>query len=354
MILLLAFIVGINYINLSLRRAAATPEPSKTPELDSAPLRLYGRVEPLGREVFLGPLEPKRVTTVLVNEGEEISKGQILLELDSEVEQQAVQIAMTRVSELEAQLNMVLDELKRVEHLNEKGKSDSLYALQVPVLRVRELESRLALVMDELRRKEPLLRAKAVSEQNYTQKSLEAEIIRNQIATAKAEAELNFSQKKLLAESIRSQIETARNELELKKRELAQLTLTSPVDGLLYKCDVRPGELLTPADYQRIVLGDRRRQIRVFVETFWLGKLMPADSFVIKDGETLEVIGEGKVSEVSKYVGARDFRSEDSLERLDTKYAQAILLLSSENTEVPLGKLVLCERKIAPGEHSQK
>lgn len=131
----------------------------------------------------------------------------------------------------------------------------------------------------------------------------------------------------------------------MKRRELAQLKLVSPIDGLLYKLDVRQGELLTPQDYQRIVLGDRHRQIRIFVETFWLGKVRPADSFVVKDGETLELIGEGTISEISRFVGARDFRSEDSLERLDTRYAQAILHFSGDITDVPLGKLVLCERK---------
>ncbi len=346
LILIVAVIVGLNYTVVSLRRAAAPPAPAKTPSLDDAPVRMYGRVEPLHREVFLGPLQPQRVTRILVNEGAAVNRGQVLVELDADVEQQAAEVARFRVMELEAQLDLLLDELKREAPLAERGQGETQYALQVPVLRVRELESRLDLILDELKRKEPLSDIGAVSEQDYSQKILEAKLIRNQIATATAAAELDFQQKRLQAESIRRQIATAKAEVELRNRQLEKLTLVSPVDGWIYKLDVRLGELLTPQDYSRIVLGERQKQIRMYVESFWLGKIRVGDLYQVRDGETLERIGAGKVIEVSQYVGARDFRTEDSMERLDTKYAQAILYMDN-GSDMPLGKLVLCERKLA-------
>ncbi|MCL6622237.1 MAG: hypothetical protein K6T55_09065 [Syntrophobacterales bacterium] len=42
-------------------------------------------------------------------------------------------------------------------------------------------------------------------------------------------------------------------------------------------------------------------------------------------------------------MGERGFRSEDSRERLDTKYCQALLRLHPRH-HPPLGLLVLCER----------
>jgi|GEM_PF-258919 len=342
--IILAIIVGLSYIVVSLRRASLPPEPSKAPSIEKAPVRLYGRVEPLHREVFLGPQQPRRVTKILAKEGQYVKKGQVLLELDADVEQQAVQVAFLRLKELESELELLLDELKREAPLAESSTGEVQYALQIPVSRVRELESRLDLVLDELKRKEPLSRVGAVPEQDYTQKVLESKVIRNQIVTAKMEAELDFSQKRLQAERIRKKISTANAELELKRRELAKMVLTSPIDGFVYKFDIRLGELLTPQDFQRIVLGKWQKQIRMYIENYWLGKIRVGDLFEVKDAETLEPIGEGKVTEVSKYVGARDFRTEDSLERLDTKYAQAILSMSN-NADIPLGKLVLCERK---------
>jgi multidrug efflux pump subunit AcrA (membrane-fusion protein) len=332
----LVVIVGLFYVQASLRRASAPPQPGLTPSLDDAPARVYGRVEPLGREVFVAPRQSRRVARVLVQEGRTVAAGQPLCELDADVERQALQLALSREREFEAQLDLVLDELKRKEPLTASGPVANQQALRVAVLRVRESEARLDLALDELKRAETLFRDGTVTEQDYIQKSLEAELLRRQIATARAEAEIEFGQKTLEAELLRKQIATAQAEVELKRRELDTLVLRSPIEGFLYTFDVRLGEQLNPQDYQRIVLGKPEKQVRLFLESFWIDK--------VRAGETLREVGLGKVVSVSDYVGARDFRTDDSLERLDTKYAQAILQLEGA-TPVPLGKVVLCERQ---------
>jgi len=341
-ILILVLIVSVSYIQVSLRKASAPPASSRTPSVEQAPVRLYGLVEPLGREVFVGPRDARRVERILVQEGQEVSAGQVLCELEQEVERQAVEIAIARVKELEARLNIVLDELKRVMPLSGEGVIGQP-ALEVAVQRVRELEARLDLTLDELKRKEPLFKNRAIAELEYSQKFLEAELIRRQIATATSQAVIEYTQKSLEAELLRRQIETARAEVDLRKRELDTLTLRSPVQGRLYKFDVRPGEQLTPQDYRRIVIGRPEKQVRLFVETFWLDKVRVGDVFEVQDADTRRNIGSGKVVAVSEYVGSRDFRSEDTFERLDTKYAQAILEMEHA-ASVPLGKLVLCVR----------
>jgi multidrug resistance efflux pump len=234
--------------------------------------------------------------------------------------------------------------LKRKESLNVSGPDVGQQALRVAVLRERELEARLDLILDELKRKEPLSRIGATPEWEYSQKSLEAELLRRQIATARAEAEIEFSQKTLEAEQLRRQIATAEAEVELKHRQLDTLILRSPIKGFLYTFDVRLGEHLTPQDYQRIVLGNPEMQVRLFLESFWIDKVRVGDRFLVRDAEIPRKIGIGKVVWISDYVGARDFRTEDSLERLDTKYAQAILQLEKA-TPITLGKIVLCERQ---------
>jgi multidrug efflux pump subunit AcrA (membrane-fusion protein) len=279
LLILLVVIVGLNYIRVSLRKAATPLAPSRPPSLADAPVRLYGRVEPLGREVFVGPPQPRRVTRIFVAEGQSVRAGQALCELESDIEQQAVQVAMARAAELERRLDLLLDDLKRKETLASSG---------------------------------------GVPEFELSQKQLEVKLLRQQIATARAE-------------------------VELRQRELNTLTLRAPLDGYIYKFDVRLGELLTPQDYQRIVIGKKEKQIRLYVESFWSNRVRVGDVFTVKDAETLTVIGDGEVIAVSEYVGARDFRTDDFLERLDTKYAQAILLLK-QVVNIPLGKLVLCER----------
>jgi multidrug efflux pump subunit AcrA (membrane-fusion protein) len=279
LLIVLVALVGLNYMRVSLLKSAAPPEPARTPSLADSPVRVYGRIEPLGREVFVGPIQPGRVIRTMVNEGQDVSAGQPLCEIENDVSRQAVQVAMARVEELKAKLDMVLDELQRLL---------------------------------------PLLDSKSVPEVDVSQKSLEAQILRKQIVTAEAE-------------------------VELKRRELENLTLRSPIAGRLYKFDVRLGEYLTFQDVQRIVIGERQKQIRLFIESFWIGKVAVGDSFVVYDAESLRSLGKGSIIYVSAYVGTRDFRSEDALERLDTKYAQGILQLQ-DDADASLGSLVVCER----------
>jgi multidrug efflux pump subunit AcrA (membrane-fusion protein) len=340
----LVVVVGLFYVQASLRRASAPPLPGLTPSLDEAPARVYGRVEPQGREVFVAPRQSRRVARVLVQEGRAVAEGQPLCELDADVERQALQLALSRVRESEARLDLVLDELKRREPLTATGPAANQQALRAAVLRVREFEVRLDLALDELKRAEGQFRDGLATEQDYVRKSLEAELLRRQVATAKTEAELEFGQKTLEAELLRKQIATAQAEAELRRRELDALVLRSPMDGFLYTFDVRLGEQLNPQDYQRIVLGKPEKQVRLFLESFWIDKVRVGDRFLVRDAETLRQVGLGKVVSVSDYVGARDFRTDDSLERLDTKYAQAVLQLESA-TSVALGKVVLCERQ---------
>lgn len=343
LLLVLVMVIGISYIQISLRKASAPPAPSRMPSLDAAPVRLYGLVEPLDREVFVGPQQARRVVRIFVQEGQEVSAGQALCELEQEVEKQALDLAISRSKEFEGRLDLILDELKTEMPLSGEGNTEKR-ALEVAVLRLRELEGRLDLVLDELDRKQPLSDVGAVSKLEHTQKSLEAELIRRQIATAKSQAVLEYSQKSLEAALLRRQINSARAEVELRKRELDTLTLRSPIQAYLYKFDVRTGEQLTPQDYRRIVIGKPLKQVRLFVESFWLDKVHKGDLFQVQDAETMRNIGVGKVIAISEYVGARDFRTEDSLERLDTKYAQAILQVEG-TASVPLGKLVLCVRE---------
>ncbi|RMH41514.1 MAG: biotin/lipoyl-binding protein, partial [Gammaproteobacteria bacterium] len=259
LLVILVAVLGLNYVRLSLLKSASPPEPARTPSLADAPIRVYGRIEPLGREVFVGPVQAGRVIRTFVEEGQDVSAGQPLCEMENDVAAQALQLAIARVEEAKARLNLILDDLKRKRPLSENG---------------------------------------ALAEFEFSQKMLESELLRKQIATAEAE-------------------------VELKRRELRLFTLRSPIDGRLYKFDVRRGEYLTPQDAQRIVLGKLQKQVRLFIESFWVGKVAVGDIFVVKDAENYHDLGRGKVVYVSEYVGARDFRTEDPRERLDTKYVQA-------------------------------
>ncbi len=278
LVIILVAVVGLNYIRLSLQKASTPPKLGKEPSLDNTPVRVYGIVEPLGREVYIGPLQPRRVTEVAVKEGDTVKKNDVLIRLDDELERKSLMIAQSRLD---------------------------------------EAIKRLAILQDDL-------------------------VIKRELIKSKSIAAFELSQIELQAKLQEQQIETARAEIELQKAQIEKLTLRSPIKGVVYKLDIRVGEQITPQDYSRVVIGNNEKQVRMFVEAFWRNRIKINDKVLIKDGTTQDTIGKGTVVAVLPYMGARDFRTEDPLERTDTKYQQAIVTFDSLS-DVPLGLLVQCE-----------
>ncbi|MCL6622236.1 MAG: biotin/lipoyl-binding protein [Syntrophobacterales bacterium] len=245
LLLLLAVVAGIvgatGYILHSLRQSSRPPRPGEPVRLEEAPFRVYGLIEPYEREVYVGPLQARRVVAVYVKEGAAVRRGQPLVRLDDDLERRALAVAASRLEE-----------------------------------QIRKL----ALTRDTLRRREALWQKKTIPEFDYSQVQLTVRLEEQQVASARAE-------------------------MELRRVELDKLTLYPPIDGVVYKLDVRLGEQLTPQDYKRIILGRPEKQVRLFVETFWLHRVKPGDRFVVKEAETLSEIGEGEVYELSPYVGER-------------------------------------------------
>ena len=273
---LLVLTLAVGYIALALRRSGAPPEIGSPPALPASPLRSYGVIEPLGREVFLSAPESRRVTAVFVKEGDRVTSGQPLLTLESDVEEKSLKVARLRVLEAQAKLAITQDALRRYENLAARKSAPEFEATKLRL-----------------------------------QKAYEQQIM-----------------------------ETAQGEVAKLRAELERLTLRSPLPAVVYKFDVRLGEFLTPQDYRKIILGSREKQVRLFVEVFWRDRLRLREKLLIKNAENLEAIGIGEIIELAPYVGARDFRSEDPLERLDTKYVQVIVKLPP-NIQAPIGLQVI-------------
>ena len=282
----LAVIIGaVLAISLFMVRAFVKSAPpmkvAEPPALNESPARVYGSIEPAGREVFVSPPQTKEVVRIFVKEGDTVKEGQALCVLDSEVELAQLQAARARI-----------EAAKKV----------------------------LAISQDDMKRKKDLYAKKVDSEFRYTQARLQVELEQSNIAVALKEAAL-----------VRSRIE--------------QLELKSPIDGKVYKCDVRLGETLSAGDNTRIILGAPDLWVRLFVEAYWKDRVTLGSEFSIYNSETDEQIGVGKVIFKAPYMGRRNFRTEDSQERFDTKFQEVVLELISSKEDVPIGLSVIAELK---------
>ena len=277
--LTLIVVLGLFYIVINIKRSSPEMDAADSPVLSQAPARVYGTVEPEGREVFLAAPMTRQVIAIYVSEGDTLEKGQMLCTLENEVEKAQFAAALARVD------------------LSRKA---------------------LAISKDKFIRNISLYKDKAITEYEYTQSKLKMELDSLDILTAEKEAELD-------------------------KAKLDQLDLKSPIDGIVYKFDVRLGESLPERDNSQIILGKPDLWVRLYVEAFWMERIKIGDAFQIKNAETNETIGTGTVISKTLYLGGKVFRTNDPYERFDTKYQEVILKLKPEGKNIPLGLSVLAE-----------
>lgn len=272
-------VLGLIYIVTNIRRSSPQKTPAQVPVLSQVPARVYGQIEPEGGNVYVTTPKTRQIIEIHVKEGDTVWAGQKLCTLENSVEKA-----------------QALSDLAKVD-LAEKS---------------------WAISKDEFRRNRALYDSSSISEYEYTRSKLKAEYDSLNLVAAIKDAELASAQ-------------------------LDQLDLKSPIDGVVYKFDVRLGESLPEGDNSFIIVGKPSFWVRLYVESFWMERVAIGDDYVVKDSETDEIIGTGTVISKTPYLGGKVFRSNDPFERFDIKYQEVILKLESEKENIPIGLSVLAE-----------
>ena len=183
-----------------------------------------GKLEPIGDVKIINIPSGGVVKNILVKNGEEVSKDQILLVLDNEILHKNVDSLENQIKQKKAQL-----ELKK----EEKIKLIDLYTSKL-----RFLKNEFKLKEDIKNRFKELFEEGALSELNYLEKiseinSLEGEIVENDI---------NLKRQSLILSQEIKQIESEISELEAKGLEAEVLleykSIKSPVNGMVF--DMKP------------------------------------------------------------------------------------------------------------------
>jgi len=183
-----------------------------------------GKLEPIGDVKIINIPSGGVVKDILVSDGEEVSKGQILLILDNEILQENVISLENQINQRKVEL-----ELKK----EEKIKLNDLYISKLKFLK-NELK-----LQDEIKNKfKELIEEGAISELAYLEKisninSLEGEIVENDI---------NLKRQSLILSQQIKQIESEVSKLEARELEAEVLleykSIKSPVNGMVF--DMKP------------------------------------------------------------------------------------------------------------------
>ncbi len=132
----------------------------------------------------------------------------------------------------------------------------------------------------------------------------------------------------------RARVSGAQARRDQARAILDRLTIRAPIAGEVLSVKVRAGEYYSPGAGEAVVMGDTRvLRVRMDVEERDIGKIrkglyayITADAF---PGQRFP----GRVIEIGRRMGRKNIRTDDPVERIDTKILEVIIELDKREPD---------------------
>lgn len=290
-----------------------------------------GLVEARGENIAIGTAIPGVVLKAGVTSndvGKFVEKGTVLFHVDDRQLQAQLQYQ-------EANLAAALAQFARLEAMPRPEEVPPIAA------KVNAAEAHYRLMKDQADRAKVLMNRQAMSAEDFTQRQLNAEMIKQQWEQAKADLGLlKAGAWGADKEVSMAAVKLARAQIEQTRTEIERATVRAPIDGHILQVNVRPGEYVGTQPGQALVLmGDLTQyHVRVDIDEHDIPRYQPgaeARAFVRGFGER-----ELKLNfvRVERYVTPKKQLTGDNTERVDTRVLQAIYAIESGGQPVYVGQ----------------
>lgn len=285
-----------------------------------------GVVEPAERETRVASQVGAVVQRILVTEGEQVKAGQVLVQLSNQVEQ-------TVLAAAEADLRAERANLERTRRGLRTEDRDAAAA------EVESARARLELSRSGLERAEALSRQGAM-----TPEELDRARRQQQLDTASfnaVEARLRAAVAGSRLEDVavaEARVAGALARVEQAKANLNRLTIRAPHDGEVLAIKLREGELYSfqGAVEPLVILGDTRTlKVRMDVDERDVARVVKgAEAYVTADAFGARRF-KGHVTQLGRRFGRKNIRTDDPLERNDTKILEVVITLDQGAELIP-------------------
>ncbi len=316
-----------------------SPEPNLSPTYRPDAIAANGVVEGVTSEVALRPEIAGTIRAIYVQVNERVTKGQLLLELENEVQTQQVALAKAEWCLAQAQL----DRLRAGERAE---KRQALAAQQSARKADFDHAER------NWNRAEQLLAKSAISPEEHDKAYFHMQRARKEYDAAAAEYALAMAppQKDDLDAAI-ARMESAKARWRLTQAELNRTKVYAPADGCILQVSAEPGDQTGPGASGAVLLfADLSRlRVRAFVEEL--------DALRVRPGQTVSVAVDGlpgrqfrgSVATVLPRMGKRHPRSDAPGEYQDLYYREVFIdLANSEGLIINLRTAVRIDVVPAP------
>jgi HlyD family secretion protein len=284
-----------------------------------------GVVEPAQPETKVAAQVSAVVAKVLVKEGARVKAGELLVQLNDVVEQAVLQAAEADLAGERSNLARTLKGLRiedRDAVASEAQAARSRAELAASVLsRTEQLAKTGAATADELER----ARRQAQVDQ-ATLKGTEARL-RAAVAGSRAE-DIGFQRARVLG---------AQAKVAQAKANAERLAIRAPIDGEVLQVKVRAGELYSFSGVEPlVVMGDTSKlRVRMDVDERDIARVANgAKAWVTADAFGTRRFT-GTVVEIGRRFGRKNVRTDDPVEKNDTKILEVVIELDSSDLLVP-------------------
>jgi HlyD family secretion protein len=348
--------------NLSFQPSNQTNVTPTIPQakLINRPIAALGRIQTKDKIISLsGPsiLQTARVAQLLVQEGDEVRRGQVVAILDILNQQQtALDKTKLDVKVAQAQLNQVkAGTFKQSEIAAQKARIADLEAqfqgaVNIQKAKIDRLQAEFRNAQTEYSRNRSLYEQGAISAVNNDSKSLAVETLQAQVGEAKASLKQILSsfpnqikEAKASLEKLKevrpidvrvaqTQLETARVSILEAQAKLDLAYVKSPIDGKILKINTFPGENIS--ERGMVDMGNIE-QMYVIAEVY------ETDISKIKVGQKATISSRalpqeftGEVEKIGVQIGKSNVLNNDPALNIDSRVVEVKIRLNSAN--VPL------------------
>jgi multidrug resistance efflux pump len=208
--------------------------------------RVYtGTIE--ARDAAIGSLMGGRIAEVLVEEGDSVQAGDVLVRFDRYLLDPQIKEQHARVAQMRANFERVMTGPRRE---------------QVERARIEYEQAE-----RERKRQESLLNSKVTSQAIYDRAAADAQ------ARFQTYEELRRGSRSEDEQQARAQLEAEEGRLAVLERQLAETEVRAPATGVIQTLDLRPGDLIPANAPVAMLLETDELWVRVFVPETELGRV---------------------------------------------------------------------------------
>lgn len=273
---------------------------------DTLTIFAAGRVEGNASEVKLFATIRERITRILVKEGEIVTEGQVLVELDSQMTIAELEMARAGVQLAQADC----DRLRTGATQNEKDEAHQMcehrYAEMLTASKMHERGLRLA-------------KSNTISKADLDEYESRAQSTKALYAAAQAHfAAINDPARIEDIQSTEARLAAAKAKLSVVEAALAKTRIVAPSHGEILQVNVEIGEL--PSEEPMLIMCDTSSlQVRASVDEFDALRVRIGQTVRIKSNALQNKSFEGRVSKIRPRMHQKEVVSERPNTHMDTR-----------------------------------